>query len=173
VVEFPAADGGWAAVAAPVTHEEYLHPGHAPAAVPDALRPAPAGPAATGAAPSPARAVPRAASWAMLGYLTVPFFGFLVPLAIYLMSLRRSRWLRAHSAQAVSLSLTVLLYELSAAIIGAMLVLDSPVVALAVTVPLAAALWLTALAFLVRAALAARRGDTYTFPRWLCTPMLR
>jgi hypothetical protein len=25
----------------------------------------------------------------------------------------------------------------------------------------------------VRAALAARRGDTYTFPRWLCTPMLR
>jgi uncharacterized protein len=179
VVEFPAADGGWAAVAAPVTHEEYLHPGYAPATVPDALRvpPAPAGPAAPGAAPdgaySPARAVPRAASWAMLGYLTVPFCGFLVPLAIYLMSLRRSRWLRANSAQAVNLSLTVLLYELSAAIIGAMLVLDSPVVALAVTVPLAAALWLTALAFLVRAALAARRGETYTFPRWLCTPMVR
>jgi uncharacterized Tic20 family protein len=179
VVEFPAADDGWAAVAAPVTHEEYLHPGYAPAAVPDALRvpPAPAGPAAPGAAPDgahgPARAVPRAASWAMLGYLTVPFCGFLVPLAIYLMSLRRSRWLRANSAQAVNLSLTVLLYELSAAIIGAMLVLDSPVVALAVTVPLAVALWLTALAFLVRAALAARRGDTYTFPRWLCTPMLR
>jgi uncharacterized Tic20 family protein len=177
VVEFPAADGGW--VAAPVTHEEYLHPGHAPAAVPDALRAprAPASPAAPGAAPGgapgPARAVPGAASWAMLGYLTVPFFGFLVPLAIYLMSLRRSRWLRAHSAQAVNLSLTVLLYELSAAIIGAMLVLDSPVVALAVTVPLAAALWLTALAFLVRAALAARRGETFTFPRWLCTPMVR
>ena len=177
MVEFPAADGGW--VAAPVTHEEYLHPGHAPAAVPDALRvpPAPASPAAPGAAPDgapgPARAVPGAASWAMLGYLTVPFFGFLVPLAIYLMSLRRSRWLRAHSAQAVNLSLTVLLYELSAAIIGAMLVLDSPVVALAVTVPLAAALSLTALAFLVRAALAARRGETYTFPRWLCTPMVR
>src|SRR5262249_23010235 len=134
VVRFPAADGGWAAAAPPVTHEEYLHPGNRPAAVPDALR----------------AAVPQAASWAMLSYLTVPFSGFLVPLAIYLMSLRRSRWLRAHSAQAVNLWLTVLLYELSAAVIGAMLVLDSPAVALAVVVPLVAALWLTALAFLVR-----------------------
>jgi len=106
-------------------------------------------------------------------HLTVPFSGFLVPLAVYLTSLRRSRWLRAHSAQAVNLWLTVLLYELSAAIIGAMLVLDSPAVALAVVVPLVAALWLTALAFLVRAAVAARRGQTYTFPRWLCTPMVR
>jgi hypothetical protein len=25
----------------------------------------------------------------------------------------------------------------------------------------------------VRAALAARRGETFTFPRWLCTPMVR
>ena len=166
--------------AAPVTHEEYLHPGNVPAAGPDALRapPAPAGPAAPGAAPDvapgPARAaVPPGARWAMLGYLTVPFFGFLVPLAIYLTSLRRSRWLRAHAAQAVNVWLTVLLYELSAAIIGAMLVLDSPRVALTVVVPLAAALWLTALAFLVRAAAAARRGEAYTFPRWLCTPMVR
>ena len=78
-----------------------------------------------------------------------------------------------HAAQAANVWLTVTLYELSAAIIGAMLVLDSPVVALAVAVPLAAALSLTALAFLVRAALAARRGETYTFPRWLCTPMVR
>jgi uncharacterized Tic20 family protein len=109
----------------------------------------------------------------MLGYLTVPFFGFLVPLAIYLASLRRSRWLRAHAAQAVNVWLTVILYELSAAIIGAMLVLDSPRVALTVVVPLVAALWLTTLAFLVRAAAAAYRGHAYTFPRWLCTPLVR
>jgi len=179
MVELPAADGGWAATAAPVTHEEYLHPGNVPAGVPDGLRAsrAPARPAARGAAPrvppGPGRAGPPDVGWAMLGYLTVPFSGFLVPLAVYLTSLRRSRWLRAHSAQAVNLWLTVLLYELSAAIIGAMLVLDSPAVALAVVVPLVAALWLTALAFLVRAAVAARRGETYTFPRWLCTPMVR
>jgi uncharacterized Tic20 family protein len=192
VVEFPAAGGGWGLAAAPVTQEEYLHPGSVPAGHPgsvpaghpgsvpagvrDALRapPAPAGPAAPDVAPNPDRtAGPPDVGWAMLGYLSVPFFGFLLPLAVYLTSLRRSRWLRAHAAQAVNLWLTVLLYELSAAIIGAMLVLDSPAVALAVIVPLVAALWLTALAFLVRAAVAARRGETYTFPRWLCTPMVR
>jgi uncharacterized Tic20 family protein len=183
VVELPAADGG-RGLAAPVTQEEYLHPGRVPAghpgAVPagarDALRGtrAPAGPAAPDVAPSPDRtAGPPDVGWAMLGYLSVPLFGFLLPLAVYLTSLRRSRWLRAHAAQAVNLWLTVLLYELSAAITGAMLVLDSPAVALAVIVPLVAALWLTALAFLVRAAVAARRGETYTFPRWLCTPMVR
>jgi uncharacterized Tic20 family protein len=78
-----------------------------------------------------------------------------------------------HAAQAVNVWLTVTLYELSAAIIGAMLVLDSPRVALTVVVPLVAALWLTALVFLVRAAVAARRGQAYSFPRWLCTPLVR
>jgi uncharacterized Tic20 family protein len=109
----------------------------------------------------------------MLGYLTVPISGFLVPLAIYLASLRGSRWLRAHAAQAVNVAITVVLYELSAAIIGAVLVLDSPRVALTVVVPLVAALWLATLAFLVRAAAAAYRGQAYTFPRWLCTPLVR
>jgi uncharacterized Tic20 family protein len=109
----------------------------------------------------------------MLGYLTVPVSGFLLPLAVYLASLRRSRWLRVHAAQAVNVWLTVTLYELSAAIIGAMLVLDSPRVALTVVVPLVAALWLTALPFLVRAAAAARRGQVYAFPRWLCAPLVR
>lgn len=170
VVEFPAADGGWAHAATPVTHEEYLHPGGGAAAGPDTLRArrGPAGPATPDAA-----AGPPDVGWAMLGYLTVPVSGFLLPLAVYLASLRRSRWLRVHAAQAVNVWLTVTLYELSAAIIGAMLVLDSPRVALTVVVPLVAALWLTALAFLVRAAAAARRGRVYAFPRWLCAPLVR
>ena len=173
VVEFPPAAGGWALAAAPVTHEEYLHPRSVAAAGPDALRarPGPAGPATPVAVPGAAG--PPDVGWAMLGYLTVPFFGFLLPLAVYLASLRRSRWLRVHAAQAVNVWLTVTLYELSAAIIGAMLVLDSPGVALTVVVPLVAALWLTALVFLVRAATAARRGRAYTLPRWLCTPLVR
>ena len=148
---------------APVTHEEYAHPGDVPASAahtpPDAAR---------------ADAAPTAgAQWAMLAYLTVPFFGFLAPLAIYLISLRRSRWLRAHAAQAINVWLTGILYDLSALIIGAVFMLDSPRVALAVVVPLVIALWLTTLAFLVRAAARASRGETYTFPRWLCTPMVR
>ena len=55
VVEFPAADGGWALAAAPVTHEEYLHPGNVAAAGPDALR---APPGARPARPAPDAAGP-------------------------------------------------------------------------------------------------------------------
>jgi uncharacterized Tic20 family protein len=178
--------GGWVLEGAPVTHEEYTHPGDVPASAvhtpPDAAPPgaARANAALPDAAPAnarPADAAPATApdgvQWAMLAYLTVPFFGFLVPLAIYLISLRRSRWLRAHAAQAVNVWLTGILYDLSALIIGAVLILDSPHVALAVVVPLVITLWLTTLAFLVRAAARASRGETYTFPRWLCTPVVR
>jgi hypothetical protein len=87
--------------------------------------------------------------------------------------LRRSRWLRQHSAQALNVWLTLLLYNLSAVIAGGLLTLDSPPVAVVVVVPLIAALWLVTLAFLVRAAAAAGRGETYTVPRWLCTIMVR
>ena len=113
------------------------------------------------------------ASWAMVAYLSVPFFGLVLPLVVYLIALRRSGWLRQHASQALNVWLTVLLYDLSAVIIGATLTLDSPMVAVAVVVPLAALLWLVTLAFLVRAAAAASRGETYTFPRWLCTIMAR
>jgi uncharacterized Tic20 family protein len=161
VAEFPAADGGWGLEGVPVAHEEYVHPGDGPA---QALAPAADAAPATG---------PEGAQWAMLAYLTVPFFGFLVPLAIYLPAMRRSRWLRAHAAQAVNVWLTGILYDLCALIIGAVLILDSPRVALAVVVPLVIVLWLTNLVFLVRAAARASRGETYAFPRWLCTPMVR
>jgi uncharacterized Tic20 family protein len=161
--------GSWVLEGAPVTHEEYTHPGDVPASavLPDA---APANARPADAAPATG---PDGIRWAMLAYLTVPFFGFLVPLAIYLISLHGSRWLRAHAAQAVNVWLTGILYDLSALIIGAVLILDSPHVALAVVVPLIITLWLTTLAFLVRAAARASRGETYTFPRWLCAPVVR
>jgi uncharacterized Tic20 family protein len=162
VAEFPAAGASWGLEDAPVTDEEYVHPGDGPAGAGDRPQAADAAPA-TG---------PEGAQWAMLAYLTVPFFGFLVPLAIYLLPTRRSPWLRAHAAQAVNVWLTGILYDLSALIVGAALVLDSPRVALAVVVPLVVALWLTTLVFLVRAAARASRGETYTFPRWLCAPMV-
>jgi uncharacterized Tic20 family protein len=158
VAEFSPAVPSSVPEGAPVVDEEHANHGDAPAV----------------AVPTPtARAARAGAQWAMLAYLTVPFFGFLVPLAVYLMSRRRSQWLRAHAAQAVNVWLTGILYGLSALIIGAVLTLDSTHVALAVVVPLVIALWLTTVAFLVRAAGRARRGQTYTFPRWLCTPMVR
>ncbi len=108
---------------------------------------------------------------AVLGYLTVPVF--LVPVAIYLTTLRGSGWARRHAAQAVNVWFTGLLYDLSAVIMGAMLALDSPPVALMIVAPLVAARWLVTLAYLARAARAAGRGAEYAFPAWLCMRVAR
>jgi hypothetical protein len=108
---------------------------------------------------------------AVLGYLTVPVFG--VPVLIYLTTLRGPGWARRHAAQAVNVWFTGLLYDLSAVIMGAMLALDSPPVALMVFVPLAATRWLVTLAYLARAARAAGRGAACAFPAWLCMRLAR
>ncbi len=169
VAEVQTADGRWVLESAPVSHEEYVHRGGMPAQA----GPVDAGRWETAPVDAAPATGPGDAQWSMLAYLTVPFFGFLVPLAVYLLAMRGSRWVRDHAAQAINVWLTVFLYELSAVIIGAMLVFDSRQVALTVVVTLIAVLWLTALSFLVRAATAAGRGETYTFPRWLCTRMVR
>ena len=108
---------------------------------------------------------------AVLGYLTVPVFG--VPVLIYLTTLRGPGWARRHAAQAANVWFTGLLYDLSAVIMGAMLALDSPPVALMVVAPLVAARWLVTLAYLARAARAAGRGAAYAFPAWLCMGLAR
>ncbi len=109
----------------------------------------------------------------MLAYLTVPMFGCLVSLAIYLLSLRGSRWLRAHAVQALNVWLTWLLYNVSALIVGGLLALDSPRVALMMVLPVVATLWLIILAYLIRAARLASRGREYTLPRLLCSQIIR
>ena len=68
---------------------------------------------------------------------------------------------------------TGLLYDLSAVIMGAMLALGSPPVALMVFGPLVAGRWLVTLAYLARAARAAGRGGAATFPAWLCMRLAR
>ena len=114
-----------------------------------------------------------AARWAMLGYLTVPLFGFVVPLLVYLRNLHGANWSRAHAAQALNVWITAVLYGLSAVIMGAMLALDSPRITLIVFGPLVAGLWLVMLTHLVRAATAASQGLPYTVPRWLCSRIVR
>jgi hypothetical protein len=107
----------------------------------------------------------------VLGYLTVPVFG--VPVVIYLATLRGSGWARGHTAQAVNVWFSGLLYDLSAVIMGAMLALGSPPVALMVFAPVVAGRWLVTLAYLARAARAAGRGGAATFPAWLCMRLVR
>jgi uncharacterized protein len=109
---------------------------------------------------------------AVVGYLGVIFFAFLPALVIFLLTRRSSAYLRFHAARAVNLSITLILFELSAFIIGLMLAMDTVILSLTVALPLATALWLTAAFYLVAAALAAARGEDYDPPAWLCVQML-
>jgi Domain of unknown function (DUF4870) len=125
-----------------------------------------------GAAPAPP-AEPTGQRLAALSYLGVPLAGPCLPLVIYLLSLRRPGYIRRHSVQALNLSLTMLLYGLCALIVAAMLALDSFNVALAVVLPLAAALWLATLGYAVVASASARRGGFRQIPGWLCATIVR
>jgi uncharacterized Tic20 family protein len=121
--------------------------------------------------PTPARALAPAdrggVRSAMLAYLGVPFILCLLPLAIYLLSLRRAGYARAHAAAALNVSLTAMVYTLCGLIVGGVLVLDSLQVATVIIVPLLALLWLGVLVVLARAAAAASHGELRPVPRWL------
>jgi uncharacterized protein len=109
----------------------------------------------------------------VLSYLGVPFLGPLVPLLIYLLNRRKTAYIRRHSAQALNLSVTALLYGVCALIAAAMLALDSIGVALAVVVPLVAALWLVILGYVIAACSLASRGGFRQLPAWLCATIVR
>jgi uncharacterized Tic20 family protein len=110
---------------------------------------------------------------AMLCYLGVPFLGFLVPLVIYLIKGRGSGFVRGQAAQALNLSITALLYTVCVLIVGSILALDTIGVALLIGVPLIAALWAATLCYVVRAAVAASRGDYFRVPAWICATLAR
>jgi uncharacterized Tic20 family protein len=122
---------------------------------------------------APVPAAPGDERLAALSYLGVPFLGPCLPVLIYLLRKRRSGFVRGHGAQALNLSLTMLLYGISGLIAALMLALDSLTVALAVVVPLAAALWLVILGYVIVASASANRGGFRRLPAWLCATIVR
>jgi hypothetical protein len=131
----------------------------------------PAGPAGPAGRPGPA--LPDDERLATLAYLGVPFLGPVVPLGVFLAKRHASAFVREHSVQALNLSITALLYTICVLIAGGMLALDSLNVALAVAVPLAAALWLATLVYVIRAGAQANRGGYYRLPAWICATVVR
>jgi uncharacterized Tic20 family protein len=109
----------------------------------------------------------------MLSYIGVPFLGPVIPLGIFLTRRQTSAFVRFHSAQALNLSITALLYTICILILGTMLALDSIVVALLVGVTLAAALWLATLGYVILAGSRANRGRYDRIPGWLCATLVR
>jgi uncharacterized Tic20 family protein len=110
---------------------------------------------------------------AMFGYLAAIFLGPLIPLVLYLIGRRRSPFRRFHAATALNLSLTGLLYALCCLILCGMLLLDSLTVALVVVIPVALAIWLSVLKYLIRGIGAANRGERYEVPAWICAQIAK
>ncbi|HEY5015805.1 MAG TPA: DUF4870 domain-containing protein [Streptosporangiaceae bacterium] len=112
-------------------------------------------------------------AWAMLCYLGVPFVSVLAPLAVLILRARSSGYVRQHATQALNLAITIALYNVCAVIAAGMLALVAVGVALEVAGPAALALWLVALAYLMRAAARASLGEFYQLPRWICATIAR
>ena len=111
--------------------------------------------------------------WATVSYAAAPVTWLAGPLAVYLTRGRRSEYVRRHAAQAFCLTLTVTVFAISGAIIAGLLALDSTSDALYVMGSVFFVFVLVVLWYLVRAALAASRGEFYRLPAWLCIQALR
>ena len=109
----------------------------------------------------------------VLAYLGVIALGPVVPLIVFLARRHSSWFVRWHATQALNVALTCLLYAISAAIVGALLSVDSTTTALIVMVPVATADWLIMTVNLVRAAIIASRGDAFSMPAWICSPLIK
>ena len=105
---------------------------------------------------------------ATFGYLGAIFLGPVIPLAVYLLRSRRSPFMRYHAATAVNLSLTAALYGLCCLILGGLLLLDSVTAALIVAIPVGLVIWVSALLYLIKGAIAANRGERSDAPNWIC-----
>jgi uncharacterized membrane protein len=111
------------------------------------------------------------ASYAYLGAI---LSGPVIPLVVYLVGRRRSPFLRAHTAMALNLSLTGILYGLCCLILCGLLLLDSVTVALGVAIPVAVVIWLCMLRYLIRGFAAANRGERpETPPSWIHGQMVK
>jgi uncharacterized Tic20 family protein len=111
------------------------------------------------------------ASYAYLGAI---LSGPVIPLGVYLISRRRSPFLRAHAVMALNLSLTGILYALCCLILCGLLTLDSLIVGLAVAIPVALVLWLSMLRYLIRGFAAANRGQRPAAPpSWIYGQLVR
>jgi uncharacterized Tic20 family protein len=114
-----------------------------------------------------------ARSCAALGYVLAGLASFLPPLLIVLLSRRDSAFLRTHAVQAMNAAFTMLLYGLSAAIVGCLLALDSWWLGLGIGLAAVVACWLVTFGYLIAAMVAACRGRFYQMPPWLCAQLLR
>ena len=92
--------------------------------------------------------------WALLSHISIPFFGFVVPLVVYLVFKDRSAWLKDSAVEALNFSI---LYTVAITVSG---ILTAFLIGL-VLLPL---VWIVAVVFCVLAAGASNRHELYRYP---------
>jgi uncharacterized Tic20 family protein len=94
---------------------------------------------------------------------------FLGPLIIYLVKKDESRFVRHHSTEALNLTLTGLIVTVAASVIGC--VLSLIVIGFFVFL-LLIPYGILLLVYMIIAAMAANRGEWYSYPNWLRWPLV-
>ena len=132
--------------------------------------PAPAGPASAVAdvIKNDEKAPGHDRLWAASSYVAAIVLWLAAPLAVFLTRGRHSEFVRRHAVQAFRLTLTVTVFAISGLIVAGLLAVDSPLDALYIMGPVGFVFAVVVLWYLVRAADAARRGQFYLVPAWLC-----
>ena len=135
-----------------------------------ASEPAPAGPASAVAdvVKNDEKTPGHDGLWAASSYVAAIVLWLAAPLAVFLTRGRRSEFVRRHAVQALRLTLTVTVFAISGLIIAGLLAVDSPRDALYIMGPVGLVFAVVVLWYLVRAADAARHGQFYPVPTWLC-----
>jgi uncharacterized Tic20 family protein len=101
--------------------------------------------------------------WGMLAHLGQLLFAFVAPLVIYLIYKDRSQFIRHHSAQALNFAVTGVVYWVVLTLVT--------IITCGVGAILLVALAIAELVYLILAAVAANRGEWYTYPKFVAFPM--
>lgn len=92
--------------------------------------------------------------WATLTHISVPFFGFVGPLIVYLVFKDRSQWLKDNSVEALNFSILYSIAQIASVVLTAVLIG-------ALLLPL---VFVGGLILCILAAVAANKGEFYKYP---------
>jgi len=92
--------------------------------------------------------------WATLSHVSIPFFGFVGPLVVYLALGERSAWLKANAVEGLNFAILYTVAQVVSVILVA-------VVIGGILLPL---IGIAALVLCILAAIAANKGDFYKYP---------
>ena len=92
--------------------------------------------------------------WATLSHISIPFFGFIGPLVVYLLFKDRSPWLKDSAVEALNFSI---FYTIAPTV-------SSLLIALGIGLILVPIVFVGGVVFCILAAIASNKGELYKYP---------